>query len=57
MHGNKLYNLIDKYNLTNKIKVLLFLLILFLFYRIFIEPQIILNEKTKMTNIFIKTII
>ena len=52
MHGNKLYNLIDKYNLTNKIKVLLFLLILFLFYRIFIEPQIILNEKTKMTNIY-----
>ena len=39
MSSNKLYKLIEKYNLTNPIKVILLLLILFLIYRIFIESQ------------------
>ena len=39
MASNKLSNLIEKYNLTNIIKVIVLLIILFLVYRIFIEEH------------------
>ena len=52
MSSNKLYNLINKYNLKNKIKIIVVLLILFLIYRIFIESQIIPYNIIKLENIY-----
>jgi len=58
MSSNKLYKLIEKYDLTNIIKVILLLIILFLIYRVFIEsktykiPKSISNLYQNNVNIY-----
>ena len=55
MSSNKLSKLIEKYSLRNIIKVILLLLILFLIYRIFIEPNqpvLLVSDVVMKRNIY-----